>query len=174
MIKGKYLLIAGVLVGVFVLSFLSFKLYTPKTATIDIKVVFNEFAYKKELEVELNKVKLARQSILDSLKIQLENLNKSLSVNKDVEQRLIEYYKIKREEYFAKVEEFEVSNAQLAASYDEKILSQMKQYIEDYGEENKYEYIYGDDGNGYISYSSVNKDITEEVIKYINNRFGGE
>lgn len=174
MIKGKYLLVSGVLIGVFILSFLSFKIYTPKTATIDIKVVFNEFVYKKELEVELNKVKLARQNILDSLKIQLESLSRSLGSNKELEQKLVEYYKIKRDEYFAKAEEFEVSNAQLAASYDEKILAQMKQYIKDYGEENKYEYIYGDDGNGYISYSSVNKDITQEVIKYINNRFGGE
>ncbi len=174
MTKGKYLFIAGALVGVFILSFLSFKIYTPKTATIDIKAVFNEFAYKKELEVELNKVKLAKQNVIDSLRIQLENINRSASAKQVVDENLVEYYKIKREEYFTKIEEFEVTNAELAASYDEKILTQMRQYIKDYGEENKYEYIYGDDGNGYISYASVNNDITKDVIKYINNRFGGE
>ena len=55
-----------------------------------------------------------------------------------------------------------------------QILGQMTQYIKDFGNENGYDFIFGEDNTGTILYGKPTADITSEVIEFINQKYQGK
>jgi outer membrane protein len=53
-------------------------------------------------------------------------------------------------------------------AFDKIIWEKINQKVNDYGKEQGYDYIFGAKGDGSIMYASDKKDITKEVIAYIN------
>lgn len=150
--------------------------YTPsaeKTAFIDINKIFSEFTLKKELEMQLTKVKDARKTVIDSLELELKLLSKQIQTEQQKNSKNIVLFEIKKEEYLQKKQQFDSDLDAISKQYDNQIITQMNQYVKDYGNKHGYTYIFGADGSGFLMYSKEQKDITEDVKKYINNRYKG-
>jgi outer membrane protein len=144
-----------------------------KIGYINIKSVFNDFEYKKELEKELNVVKNNRKFMLDSLqtnlKIMVNKINQDKS-NKD----LIAEYQTLREIYLDKKAMFEDEEAEMVRQSDEKIIRQLNSYVKSYGKENNYSVIYGATGNGSIMYGDSSLDLSSTIVEYINKKYYGK
>lgn len=153
--------------------FIFYKSSGEKTAYVDINKIFAEFTLKKELEVQLIKVKESRKSIIDSLEFGLKLLSKQIQSENQVNKDKVALFEVKREEYVQKKKQFEEDTDAVAKQYDKQIISQMNQYVKDYGNKNGYTYIFGADGSGFLMFSAEQKNITEEVKKYINDRYKG-
>jgi outer membrane protein len=142
-----------------------------KTAYVDIKALYEGFDMKKELSDKLTRVQTARSKILDSLEMELKILSQRINLKKTDEDMAV--FNVKRESFFSKKQQFEEDNQATVADYDAKILKQLNQYIEDYGKLNSYTYIYGSSGNGELLYGDKNKEITKDLIGFVNGKYKG-
>lgn len=82
--------------------------------------------------------------------------------------------KQRRNYILRKKKSFEEDNEKMVKQYDENIIKQLNQYVKDYGEKNKYQFIYGADGSGNLMYADSTYDLTKKIIEYVNERFNGE
>ena len=152
--------------------FYSFK-YSQKTAYVNITEVFNQFDFKKQMEKKYLATKQSRDRILDSLKFNLQAISNRLNTPGYKNDTLINYFNLKKDEFYQKSNIFENDNLNYSKQLDAEVLSQLNQYIKDYGKENKYDYVFGTDGNGSIMYAIEKRDITKEVVDYINLKYKG-
>lgn len=138
-----------------------------------IKEVYDGFEMKKEYETRFKKVQTLRSKTLDSLEIELKIMSQQLELSKIADKELLVKFQVKREEYLNKKQQFAEDDAATVRDYDEKILKQLNQYIEDYGKQKNYEYILGYTGNGEVLYGKTENNITEEIIKFVNSKYSG-
>lgn len=142
-----------------------------KTAYVDIKKMYEEFEMKKELAIKLTRVQSERSKILDSLEMELKILSQKINLKKTDQD--VAVFTVKREDFFKKKQMFEEDNQATIQDYDAKILKQLNQYIEDYGKQNKFIYILGYSGNGELLYADKQKNITDELIVFVNQKYKG-
>jgi outer membrane protein len=147
----------------------------PKVVYIKVQKVYADFELKKQLENKFLSVVSTRKSILDSLEMNLKSLN--LIVRSEKNARFAEgkrqELEVLTESYLLKKKTFAEDNDRLTKDYEQQVLTQLNQYIYDYGKKEGCDFIYGASGNGSIMYAADKFDITEEVIKYVNQRFEG-
>lgn len=157
----------------FVLALIAFNT-RPRVVYVDINKLYSEFALQKELDAKLVGIKSARKHILDSLKITLESMamrirEKNLKTGADLEK-----FENLRQDYMIKNKQFDEDNTALAQQYYQQIITQLNQYVKDFGETGNYTVIMGANGNGSLMYAKPNIDITQKVQEYINQRYNGK
>lgn len=140
-----------------------------KIGYIATNQVFNEFLLKKEMEDELTKLRIRRQAYLDSMKLNIQMADsKPTDLKSDA--RLIEYKK----NYLIKEAQFGEENEALLKQYNDKVWSQLNQFVEDYGRQNHYDYLFGTTGQGNLMYASEGENVTKEVVEFINRKYSGK
>jgi outer membrane protein len=142
-----------------------------KYGYIDLNTVYTEFTLSKKLEKERDLVVNSRQGILDSLKLQLNQLSKQFQFKVDSNQ--IQFFNQKREEYYYKEQQFIEDNQSLLMKHDEQIMKQLNVYIKDYGKEKGYKFIFGATGNGTLMYAEEDANISKDVLSYVNEKYEG-
>lgn len=145
-----------------------------KLGWVNIKELYNEFEFKKELEKKLINTQQARKTVLDSLEIELKVLSREIQTEGGKAKDKIASFELKRERYLNKKEELEQDNTVLERQYNEQILNQLNQYLKDYGKEKGMRYIFGTSGDGSLMYAEETDEITKEVISYINEKYKGK
>lgn len=145
----------------------------PKTAYIIIQDAYNQFDLKKEMEKKFIAIKNAKQKVLDSLAFELNLSAKTIDEKKGSNKYNETIYNRKREEFYQRRQSVQEDNNQLSKQYDQEILSQLNQYVSDYGKENHYEYIFGNDGNGSLMHADDALNVTRQIVQYINERYKG-
>jgi outer membrane protein len=145
-----------------------------KTAYVNLTVLFDGFEMKKELAISLKRDLSQKQNELDSLLFQLQAFNNKLSsVKRNDKQELLNFQQMQN--YYVQqkktLDEYQYSKTQ---QFDSQIIEQMTQYIKDFGNDNDYEYIYGLNSNGNIMYARDHKDISKEVLQFINGKYQGK
>ncbi len=143
-----------------------------KVAYINNAVLFESFQGTKEFKLKLKKEDNRRQTIIDSLQLELVNLNNQIQTNPKNE-KLIELYKNKGMYSQQLINEFEYLHEKNNQEYTEQIWTQINDYVVAYGKEKNWDYIYGASGNGSLMYGSEEENITNEVIAYINEKYEG-
>jgi outer membrane protein len=170
----KKLVIAVMVLNVGVLAgFVYDRLTSIKTGYIVIQDVFNAFDLKKDYERKLLSTKNVRQKISDSLATELKMLARKIEMQKSKNPEDISMFELKRESYMEKLKTFEEDNQAQTKKYDAEIITQLNQYVSDFGKENGYTYILGNDGNGSLMYATDAKNLTREIVTYINARYRG-
>lgn len=171
MIKNALLGIAFVAgIAGFVISMYN---HDTKLVYIEMGKVYNEFSLSKELNKGLEEVFKKRKAVIDSL---FEDLRMQTQALKFQEKKTLE--DVKRvakleEDYYYKQQEFEKQNQSTTAESDAKIWNQINQYIKDYGKSHDYTFMLGANGDGNVMYAAESKNVTKDVIQYINNRYNG-
>lgn len=141
----------------------------PRIAYINNISVYNGFTLKKELESKLNNIKISKENILDSMRVNLQHLSKNL--NTPAMQREFE---IQREQYLRKKGQFDEENDALASEYTGQIWTQLNQYIKDYAQKHNYDLILGTTSDGSLMYARESMDLSADMIIYINKKYEGK
>jgi outer membrane protein len=74
--------------------------------------------------------------------------------------------------YQQKEIEFEQQERQLSEKYTADIWKEINQDIKDFGKEKGYDFIFGASGDGNLMYANEMNNLTNEIIIYINKRYG--
>ncbi len=139
-----------------------------KVVFIDTVKVYNEFDLKQELESKLKRQDADRRVVVDSLKLELNEL---YGRSENPEGELLS--KIQTTQYQLEHTEGKVNQLYQATAnkYSEEILTQLNQYLKDFGEASDFELIVGANAQGTVIYGSEGKDVTQEAIEYVNKRY---
>jgi len=173
--KKIILLVSGVCVLVVIVVFVFFKYCkNDRHVWINLNKVHGDFIYKKELEEKLIKTTTARKTIIDSMEFELQVLSKQIKAEKARDKNKISVYQVKLENYYTKKKELEENNAVMQQQYNEQIITQINQYMKDFGNEKGYDFIFGTDGSGVLMYANESLDVTKEAITYINEKYKGK
>jgi len=172
MIK-KLIIALSIVCLVFLSLFVYHTYFKQKVGYIDVPKVFNEFGMKKELTDQYKKVEQLRKRMLDSLTMDLQLMASRLRGQKKPDEEQVKAFDIKRNDFLTQKRNIEEDNANLSSQYDKQILERMSQYIVEYGKQNNYDIILGADGNGAVMYAKDAWNISDEVAKYINNKYKG-
>lgn len=132
---------------------------------VDSKKVYNEFNMTIELKNEYNKLVSVHKRYLDSLMLDYEVTQRE---NKNT--ILLE---IKKDNYISTKDEFIKVEEQLNNKLTNQSWNQINQYMMDYGEKYGYDFIMGAFGNGNIMYANESKNVTDDVIEFINRKYQG-
>lgn len=143
-----------------------------RTGFILLEEVYKGFDLKLELERKFVLTQKARKKLLDSMELDLKFLENRVRDQHLNDEEVLELNK-RKELFWIKKNQTEEDNLALSRQYDKQILTQLNQYVKDFGQENSYSYIYGNDGNGNLMYGADGKNITQEIINYINKRYKG-
>ncbi|MCT4579998.1 MAG: OmpH family outer membrane protein [Flavobacteriales bacterium] len=162
-----------IIIGSLVLLLITSCSKTEKTGYIKMGELFEAFELKKQLTGQLEQTVNARKNVLDSLKLNLEMMVAGIKAN-ETNDSLKQAFLFSKEQYLAKQQQFESENQQLQQQYDNQIWTQLNEYVENYGQEQQLGYIFGANGSGAIMYGKESNDITQEVIKYVNQKFVGK
>lgn len=135
--------------------------------------VYNEFDYKKELELDLETSHNTMQQNLDSME---RDLRQSMLLAQTVQPTQDELIVLQRKQntYIEYRDLVETDYQQKVEEYYGLIWDRINGYVKDFGQQQGYQYIFGANGDGSIMYADASSDITEEVIVYINQRYQGE
>lgn len=150
----------------------------PKIAYVSLNKVYNDFDLKKELEKKYTDVQSMRQKTLDSLELGMNILSRNLqnmdaSKDKQHYNEVLNTYQYRRQEFVMKQRQFGQDNDNVSAQYSEQIWKQINQYVQEYGKEHDYTYIFGAADQGTLMYAASSNDITVAVTKYVNERYRG-
>lgn len=145
----------------------------PQIAYVDLNQAFAEFNLKKELTMQFQQVSNKRQLVLDSLALRVDQFE-VINADKKLGQELYNTYRIIKDDFLKKQQEFELSNSELEARYNDQIWVQINQYVDEFAEMNQFTVLLGGNGTGSIMYVDKSKDVTNELIEYLNKRYEGE
>lgn len=118
--------------------------------------LFNSYKYKTDLEKE-------SQGALYKLKAQLDSVGVIYKVNPDnpsVQQMVMDKQLQLKQAYDAMNKEI-----------NEKVWERLNPQIQAFGKDHNIEMMIGANGMGTLLYGSNKRDITDELVKYINERY---
>jgi len=125
---------------------------TPKIAFVSHQQLFNGYQGRIDVAQVLEKQQQNQQQKQDS--ILLETIPDSL-----------------KEQYLQKYRYEQQQLQQKAEQYTSQIWEQINMGIVEYGQNNGYDYILGAGGDGSLMYADSSRNITSEVLEYINQRY---
>jgi outer membrane protein len=146
----------------------------PKTAYIIIQEVYSGFKMKLEMEKKFVQTTAARQKRLDSLQTELKSFATILDQNVKNTVSDLQKFDQLRDFFMQQKQMADQDNKNLMQQYDAEILTQLNQYVKDYGKEQHYQYIFGNDGNGSLMYGIDERNISKAVLEYINQKYEGK
>ncbi|HEY0651759.1 MAG TPA: OmpH family outer membrane protein [Chryseosolibacter sp.] len=125
-----------------------------KKAYIDNQRLFDRFAGKAILQEKLETLARSQRSQLDSVAALATGTN--AATYESVHQQMSE--------------NFAINYQQVSTRYTADIWKELNKLISEYGKQNGYDFIFGATGDGSLMYANEVKDLTEEVINYVNER----
>lgn len=145
----------------------------PKIVYVDSAKLYTEFELTKELSSKMENTFGIRKQMLDSLEIEVYSLSRQIEAEEGKNKERIALFEMKRAEYTMKKQQFEEDNQLQSQQYNEQITKQFNQYMNDFGKEKGYDVILGATGDGGIMYANETIDVTEDALKFINEKYNG-
>ncbi|MBI1183053.1 hypothetical protein GC194_02185 [bacterium] len=149
------------------------RISTPRMGYIRTVDLFNEFTLKKKLSMNYESINSENRKVLDSFKVQLLSLQNQIKSATGSTDELKARYQLEYEKYVNQNRDFESDSKSREDKYNDIVWAQLNQYIKDYGEEQEVEVIFGASGTGNLMYCQEAWDMTDELIKYANERYEG-
>lgn len=153
-------------------SFILFQKKEKPTGYIELGKVYDEFELSKNLNAQFQTTATERKNYLDSLEFQVKNMYNQVSRNSE-DKKLVETFELAQRQYLYQKEQIESAVSKLEEQYNEQIWTQLNEYIKQYGKEKGYAYIFGAEGSGTLMYANEGKNVTQEMINYINDKYQG-
>lgn len=140
-----------------------------KTGYVKVNYLYENFDGKKELEEKIITLENKQNYVLDSLLLVVREMENQFKENPEKQGA----YQVEYDQYQRVAEEFRRNAEEKKMLFNERIWKHINQYLEEYGKKNEYVYIYGADGSGSLMYADSTSDISEPVLKYINEKYKG-
>jgi len=141
----------------------------PKTAFVDNQKLFEAFQGRKELENRLEQDSNQKKGMIDSLGLQIESMKEIARTDENAQKRLQQML----QQYQRMNQEHQGYYQYKSQEYTEAIWKQISQYTLEYGQVNRYDYVFGIAGSGSLMFGKPQYDITEDVIEFINSKYAG-
>jgi outer membrane protein len=135
---------------------------TTKLVVVDVFTLVDEFTMKKELEQAEGLKFQGLNAQVDSLNALIERCKKEQNVTK-LKQLSKPFYEL---QYIAK-QNYDES----AEKINKQVWARLNPLIDDFGKQKDYQVIVGGNGMGSVLFASEQKNITKELIKYVNKRY---
>lgn len=145
-----------------------------KLGYVKFGVLYDEFQMKKDFEGKIKTMQEKRKSILDSLEFELNILGKKIEGSAKVKNEDVNDFNYKKEVYFQKKQQFGEDNQAAVDQYNTQIIKKINEYVSNYGKQNGYTFILGADGSANLMHANDDKDITNDVMKFINASYNGK
>lgn len=162
----------ALLIGLIALSAALYLVGTrKKIAYVDNMYLFENSNIKKELFRKFENDKKIRKAVLDSLRFQLESMTNGLAMKEGS----AGYTQAKslQETYYYKEQSFNEELKSLSDDYTSKVWAFINEHVLSYGKEQRYDYLLGANGQGSMMYANEKENISEVVLKYINEKYEG-
>jgi outer membrane protein len=140
---------------------------------VQLQKVFAAFDMAKEYNKRMESVKYERKAILDSMELRVNALARRIESG-EKDKMMLNSYMDERELYFKTRENFETDNQKILEQFNGEIFKQLSQYTLDFGKEKGYDFIFGAEGSGVVMYAKDQNDVSDELIKYINEKYHGK
>jgi len=150
-----------------------------KTAYVDTTVLIKEYKEMKEVEAEFTsksdsvrkQLDSAAQSFQQEVQAYQSQMNSMSETNRKAkEQELMQKQQmLQQQQQMVGNKLREQSNTVM-----DSLVTKIKDYVRDYGEENNYTYIFGSNESANIMYAEEGLDITQDVLSELNEDYGGE
>ncbi|MBX7204102.1 MAG: OmpH family outer membrane protein [Bacteroidia bacterium] len=144
-----------------------------KIGWMDLPKVYDQFAYKKQLQKELESRQLATGNQIDSIEMELSVLSNLMNEDKGKES-LINEHRRKGNMLLMQKKKLEEQLEEVRTDFHNKITMQLNQYVRDYAESQNYDLVLSADGSGILMYGEGKIELTDNIIAYINKRYMGE
>lgn len=174
--KMKIWIAIGLAIFACLISILSFiqKPETENWAYIKIAEVYDEFTLTTELNRKLTSFENNFQYTSDSMKLEITRQEAGLKAVKNPGKNDLEMYYTLLRSLEELQTNYEDQKKLMTAEFNSHISTQLNQYIKEFGEEKGIDMIFGASGDGNIMYAKENnRNITKEVIAYINKVYEG-
>jgi outer membrane protein len=140
---------------------------------VDLNKLHNEFNMKKEMEQTFTKTYEKRKSIIDSLAMDIEALNRKVS-NSPQDKNLTNHYNSLVEDYSSLRSKYEEDSKKQLNIYDGQIWNRINSYTADFRNQKGYKLIFGISGTGNLMAADSSLDATNDLLLYINKRYEGK
>lgn len=161
-LRTVFLFTGGIVAGGLLLLLIQFLLSDGDTTRyVSMTQVFQECHIREKYEKELKTIEEQSNARLATMENEIRTLKAGGADAAKIgtmEQELLSMRDALTEEY-----------QQKSATFERVVWEKINEKINDYGKEKGYDYIFGAKGDGSIMYASEAKDITKEVIAYINH-----
>jgi len=156
----RILIVLNVLLFVILIGYIYYnETSKKKSAYIISQTVFEKFNGTKYLQDALRTAKESHKRSLDSIAAIIESRNNDAS--------LIEQYNQIAKSY-------QLSDEQLSAKYTSDVWKAINSSIAEFGKKNNYQFIFGATGDGNLMYGDSLQNVTEEVGKYVNEKYDSQ
>ena len=175
-IKENLKMIILYILVILMATYMGYEHFSQKTKMgyIVIQDVYNQFGLKKDLQRKYETSNKARKRLMDSLAMEVRMIGQKIDAEKGKDTSDIRLFKTKRMEYFERKQSIAQDDSAQMKQYDEQILTQLNQFVKDYGKENHYMCILGNGGNGALMQADESINITAQITQYINERYEGK
>jgi outer membrane protein len=160
--KAAYILIGfGLVILALVVWEVFLKTDNQKIVFIENAKVFEQFNMKKDYDKKIEKDMLMESQLIDSI---------GVLINKNAQSDSLILLKLKKDYYIAE-QLFNKKFQELSSKYTSDVNIRLNTYIQDFGKKFNYDFILGSGGQGNVMFVKKNQDVTEDIIKYINEKY---
>ena len=135
--------------------------------------VFEEYKGTKLIQQKLIKKQEGQKHQLDSMLAEIQVKESAVQANKLSQEQKVQFM-TRRNEYQRLMNEYQAGNSEEFQQAQQALWVQINQYIKDYGQEQGYRFIHGATGTGNLMYADTSRDVSNQVIEYINQRYEGK
>lgn len=140
-----------------------------KMAYFDYNKVYNDCDMKKELEEDLEKVVSMRKSELDSMQLELSLVSNRVQAGKSDQEELDRFEDMKSR-YLTFQSKYEQENMRLKEDYFTQIRRHINEVSKEYAKKEGLDYFMSAAGDGTLMYAVESDDVTDDFLKYLNEK----
>ncbi|GAA4310127.1 OmpH family outer membrane protein [Pontixanthobacter gangjinensis] len=165
-------------IGISAIAILMVSCNEQKTAYVDTTKIVQEYKEMKDVEAEFTNKSDSVRKQLDSVArafqqevqaYQSEMKSMSQAQRQEKEQELMQKQQMLQQQQQMQSNRLREESGAVMDS----IVKKIKDYVKDYGKENNYTYIFGSNESANIMYAEEGLDITQDILKELNEDYGG-
>lgn len=150
-----------------------------KIGFVDNSVLINEYQERKDVEARLNTKIQAFKTRTDSLRsafeLEIKEAElKARTMSQSAIQTLSQELQQKEQVLSQRVQFEQQQIAQESQTLNDSIINRVKAFVQDYGKSNNYNFILGSNEAGSVLYGEEASDLTQEILKALNENYGLE
>ena len=148
-----------------------------KTAYVDTTVLIQEFSEMKEVEADFNErselLKRELDSAAQGFQQEVMEFRDNAATMSEAERQAAQDELMRKQQMLQQQQQ--VRSGQLRQEGDvviDSLINKVKDFVKVYGEENNYTYIFGSNESANIMYAEEGRDITQDILKELNESSG--
>ena len=150
-----------------------------KIGFVDNGVLINEYQERKDVEATLNTkieaFKIRTDSLRSAFELEIKEAElKARKMSQSAIQKLSKELQQKEQVLSQRVQFEQQQIAQESQTLNDSIINRVKEFVQAYGKSNSYNYILGSNEAGSVLYGEETSDLTQEILKALNESYSSK